>query len=117
MREKVAWAAEHGFAAPEHARQLADAEAASAEKGDCPRCRIKATEHAGVRPTASWVLGIHQQKCHGEGHGGIFAQAPAVAPLPPVSWQPESGVTASVWIASAHLVSLAQVPPAPPPRG
>ena len=128
MREKIAWAAEHGVTPPTHAVRLAAAEAppnkpasgASDNHNTCPKCQQPQTTQPShsIRPpnerSVVWMSGMSAQKCRGQGPAGVMAQAPAVPPDHPVMATDDS-VLVGVVCSSDTCPDQITYPPASPP--
>ncbi len=120
MREKVAWASEHGITPPAHALQLAEEEAVreartGSDDGDCPKCRKKASP-SHQSHSAGWVMGIFAQNCRGEGPAGLLKLEPSVPPAIPVAREATPAPAAFVELPLPLVTPTSHCPPTPPPR-
>jgi hypothetical protein len=129
MREKVAWAAEHGFTPPEHAVRLAEDEAA---RGACPKCRKNAapdhpdrdhakkpccdTNSAPAPRSTEWVIGVFAKKCRGDEPGAVWVGTPGVPPGPAVAWAFDRAPAGIVPPVDHDTDPTTSPPPTPPPR-
>ncbi len=142
MRQKMAWAAEHGVTPPDHAARLAAAEAPPATttheccsgrravparpKHSCCQsekaqatCAPKPARPADDKlPTGrpvSWVAGVFAQSCHGHGPAGASFEAPAAVPAPPTTVAAEPVVVETVALVDVRPHPVPRRPALPPP--
>jgi hypothetical protein len=142
MRQKVAWAEEHGISPPVYAVQMAEAEKSQVEKERCsvshksccsgkeletPTCnhesrpttihkassdRNTSTPHKHV----GWVPGVFAQKCRGDGFGELGLLNIGIPPSLPVSWILESVCVELCMSPNQIAILLTTRPHLPPPR-
>ena len=142
MREKLAWAKEHGVTPPDYVLVAAAEEAAEDEPGSCCAhaehqvaeccsthgggsccskkkhggCSECSHETDAAKDAVEWVIGIHAQKC--QGLALLWITTGAIAP-PPVPVDLPRDTNPPVWCAPVRPVfwqSVSQRPDVPPPR-
>jgi hypothetical protein len=139
MREKLAWAKEHGVAPPDYVLVAAAEEAADDEPASCcERSKLQAAacssalrdggccsndkrancsncSHENEAPV-EWVIGIHAQKC--QGLSLLWITTGAIAPPPAVVELPTDSNPTAWYVPSlpGFWQSLSKSPDVPPPR-
>jgi hypothetical protein len=111
MREKVAWANEHGLRLPDRAYRLAEEEVSCDGKPVCPKCTEKAP-----RPIR-WAIPTLTGSCRGHQDQGILlVVSDLTVPIP--TWGhdlPKPTSDRRIDSALSPVIHSAD-PPTPPPR-
>jgi len=142
MREKLAWAREHGVTPPDYVLLAAAEEAAEGELGsrcehsenqvvaccsahdggDCcskdkrANCSNCNNENEAAADSIEWVIGVHAQRC--QGLALLWIATGAIAP-PPAPVELPVDTNPPVWCVTGLPVfwqSLSKSPDVPPPR-
>jgi hypothetical protein len=126
--QRVAWAQEHDAEVPQTLVEQAEQEAAAHEcgEGECSDVRAKpcCTKHSQppVKPKAAsskqtgWLVVIQARRCQGAA-GDEGDVSPTLSPAAPHLWRYEWVLVASLPVESTSAETIADLPPAPPPRG